>query len=388
MLYKPREDSYLLAKYVKKHSFGRVLDIGTGSGIQAMTAAKLKKVKDVLAIDIQKSVIEHCKSTINAKKISFRQSNLFEDIEGRFDTITFNPPYLPEDVTLKDITVEGGKKGYETLERFFGEASGFLSPDGMILIVFSSLTKKEKVNEMIKNGLLEFKELEKQKLFFEELYVYEIKKSEMLKILEKRKITGIKKLAKGHRGLIFTGNLKNKKIAVKIQRKDIAAKGTVNIESKTLRLLNRYNIGPKLLFSGKDFFAYEFVEGIFIPAFVEKAQKKEIIKVLKSVFQQCYVLDRLEINKEEMQHPYKHVVVGKRGNRINAVLLDFERARKTKTGKAHNVTQFCQYVTSGKFRHLAKGKLRVDKKKVRKLAGIYKKDMSRGNFERILGIIR
>ena len=36
MLYEPREDSRLLAKYAKKYAKGLVLDIGTGSGIQAL----------------------------------------------------------------------------------------------------------------------------------------------------------------------------------------------------------------------------------------------------------------------------------------------------------------------------------------------------------------
>ena len=129
ILYQPREDSYLLAKHVAMQAKGNVLDVGTGSGIQAMTAAKLKKVKSVLGIDIQKPVVEHCKKTIKSKKIRFKQSNLFENIAGKFDTIIFNPPYLPEDVKLKDITVAGGKKGnrqasFRTQSKFAAAAQG------------------------------------------------------------------------------------------------------------------------------------------------------------------------------------------------------------------------------------------------------------------------
>ena len=45
MIYEPAEDSHLLAEAVKKFAHGRVLDMGTGSGIQAITAAKSRKVK-------------------------------------------------------------------------------------------------------------------------------------------------------------------------------------------------------------------------------------------------------------------------------------------------------------------------------------------------------
>lgn len=379
ILYQPREDSHLLAKYVKKHAFGKVLEIGTGSGIQAITAAKQKRVKSVLAADIQKAVVEHCRKTIKSRKIKFIQSDLFSRVPGKFDTIIFNPPYLPEDARLKDITVEGGKKGYETLQGFFDSVNKHLSPDGKILIVFSSLTKKDKVNSFIENNLLEFKELEKQPFFMEELYIYLIKKSGILVQLEKKGIKDVKRLTRGHRGLIFTGLLSRKKIAVKIQIKGTGAKGTVNREAKILKLLNKHKIGPKILFSGNDFFAYDFVEGIFIPAFLESSSAKNIRIVLKRVFEQCHILDRLKLKKEEMQNPYKHIIVTK-GNR--PVLLDFERARKTI--KPHNVTQFCQYATSGTVQHLVKGRIEINMEKIRDMAKAYRYNPSAYNLNRII----
>ena len=177
MIYKPREDSELLAKYVKKYAFGLVLDIGTGSGIQALTAAKNKNVKKVVAVDIQKEVIDYCKENIKNKKIVFKQSDLFSNIKNiRFDTIIFNPPYLPEDIKLKDLTIDGGKKGYEVIERFLDDVNDYLKPNGIILIVFSSLTKPKIINKIIKRNKLGCKLLEKRRIFFEELLVYLVKK--------------------------------------------------------------------------------------------------------------------------------------------------------------------------------------------------------------------
>jgi methylase of polypeptide subunit release factors len=37
----------------------------------------------------------------------------------KFDLIVFNPPYLPQELPERDKALEGGKKGYEVLERFF-----------------------------------------------------------------------------------------------------------------------------------------------------------------------------------------------------------------------------------------------------------------------------
>ncbi len=174
MIYEPREDSLLLQKHVKKYAKGSVLDMGTGSAIQAVEAAKKKSVSGVLAVDIQDDVIETCLKTVSNKKIKFIQSNLFSSITETFDTIIFNPPYLPEHPKLKDITLDGGKKGYETIKQFLKAAPWHLREKGVILLVFSSLTNKNRVDSLIKANNLKKKLLEKVHIFFEDLYCYKI----------------------------------------------------------------------------------------------------------------------------------------------------------------------------------------------------------------------
>ena len=68
MIYDPQEDSLLVKRFVKKYANGTVLDMGTGSGIVALEAAKSSKVKKVIAVDIQKKVIMHLKKNIKNKK--------------------------------------------------------------------------------------------------------------------------------------------------------------------------------------------------------------------------------------------------------------------------------------------------------------------------------
>ena len=57
-IYEPREDSFLLAKNVKKYAFGSALDMGTGAGFLAKAAAEV--CDDVLAVDINPECIKYC----------------------------------------------------------------------------------------------------------------------------------------------------------------------------------------------------------------------------------------------------------------------------------------------------------------------------------------
>ncbi len=170
MVYEPREDSFLLQKYVKIYAKGKVLDLGSGSGIQALAA--LQYTKDVLASDIDEETV----SGLKKKGIKAVKSDLFENIKDRFDLIMFNPPYLPtiekEDKELSKA-ISGGKKGYELIERFFKEAKSHLIDKGKILIVCSSLTGN--VEGLFKKYNYKFRRLEEQSFFVEKIFIYEIK---------------------------------------------------------------------------------------------------------------------------------------------------------------------------------------------------------------------
>ncbi|HLD15436.1 MAG TPA: HemK2/MTQ2 family protein methyltransferase [Candidatus Nanoarchaeia archaeon] len=167
MIYDPAEDSFLLAKHVKKYAKGKVLDLGTGSGFLAEVA--LENTKDVLAADIQEEVVNYVKK----KGINAVKSDLFSNIKGKFNLIIFNPPYLPfedlEDEESRLITT-GGESGNEVLSKFLSEAHNFLEKDGKILIVTSSLTPN--VDKLAKKYKFKIEILEKMKVFFEELIVY------------------------------------------------------------------------------------------------------------------------------------------------------------------------------------------------------------------------
>ena len=165
-LYEPQEDSYLLNKFVRQYAQGKILDMGTGTGLQAVAAME-DEDNEVLAVDINPEAVEYVKK----KGVNAIQSNLFEKVEGKFDLIIFNPPYLPEDKREPEdskLATTGGKKGDEILKQFLSQAKEHLEENGKILLVISSLTGKPE--ELFKDYT--WRLLEKEEIFMETLSVY------------------------------------------------------------------------------------------------------------------------------------------------------------------------------------------------------------------------
>src|SRR4030042_6985306 len=148
MVYEPQEDSYLLLKYVKQLAYGKVIDIGTGSGILAEGAASNSQVKRVYAVDIDEDAVSNLKKC-KSEKIKCMKSDLFASVNEKFDVIIFNPPYLPADENDKDSALAGGKKGHELIHEFLKQAKKHLRAGGFILMVFSNRTSKENVDKAI-----------------------------------------------------------------------------------------------------------------------------------------------------------------------------------------------------------------------------------------------
>lgn len=163
-VYHPAEDSYLLAKHVESLVSGVVLDMGTGSGIQAVTAALKQDVASVLAVDITPEALREAEKRADnagvSGKISFLLSDLFDEVNGRYNWIIFNSPYLPSEGAADEHAWAGGA---ELIERFLAGARDHLEPEGSILLIYSNLSEPDM------DGY-EVDLLEEIELFFEKLF--------------------------------------------------------------------------------------------------------------------------------------------------------------------------------------------------------------------------
>jgi len=176
MVYSPREDSLLLEECVKRYACGSFLDLGTGSGIQGIAAAKKKEVAAVVCADVDAEALAVAKQNAEregvAGKMSFVQSDLFSAVPEKFDCIAFNPPYLPEDdEQVGDIAFESGESGRVLTERFLAEFQGHLNPGGVVLLLQSSASDSGETQKSLEGQGFTVEKAASERFFFEELFV-------------------------------------------------------------------------------------------------------------------------------------------------------------------------------------------------------------------------
>jgi release factor glutamine methyltransferase len=133
----------------------RVLDMGTGSGINAILAAKT--CSDVVAVDINPKAVEAAakNAALNgvADRITFLQSDVFDRVNGTFDLIVIDPPFrwFPARDLLELSTAD---ENYRALTRFMTEARSYLRPGGRIVMNFGTSGDIEYLYQLIeKTGL-------------------------------------------------------------------------------------------------------------------------------------------------------------------------------------------------------------------------------------------
>jgi len=130
----------------------RALELGTGSGAIAVALAKFLPQCRITATDISRETLELARENAARngalEQIEFLQSDWFAEVEGRFDLIVANPPYvgleevekLPREVREHEPRAawDGGERGMEALRRIIIEAPAHLRPGGRLLLEFGA----------------------------------------------------------------------------------------------------------------------------------------------------------------------------------------------------------------------------------------------------------
>jgi release factor glutamine methyltransferase len=128
----------------------RLADVGTGSGCVAVALARWLPAGDVTAIDTSDEALATARRNAERHEVSgrvrFVKADLLDGLEGPFDAVVSNPPYVPAaDVAglqpeVRDYeplaALEGGGDGLDVIRRLVPEAAAVLRPGGWLLFEF------------------------------------------------------------------------------------------------------------------------------------------------------------------------------------------------------------------------------------------------------------
>lgn len=146
----PRPETEELAEIAIKavEEGDKVLDMCTGSGCLAIAIAKgcAGKNISVTAADVSDAALMLAKenANLNSAVVHFVQTDLFENIRGRFNLIVCNPPYIrTEEVAalareVKDfeprIALDGGEDGLDFYRRLAKDINRYVARGGMLIL--------------------------------------------------------------------------------------------------------------------------------------------------------------------------------------------------------------------------------------------------------------
>lgn len=141
---------------IKRKKKAIVLDLCTGSGAIAISLKRhFKKDIEIYASDISKEALEVAKKNDKENQINFIQSDMFDNINLKFDIIVSNPPYIKTN-TIKTlskevqnepkIALDGGDDGLRFYKIIRDNINNYLNDEGYILMEIGYDQKNEVTN--------------------------------------------------------------------------------------------------------------------------------------------------------------------------------------------------------------------------------------------------
>ncbi len=169
--YVSSNDSQLLRKALGEKNGKSFIEIGIGYG------SNLKSVSEnfdlIVGTDIRKTEAFGILRGTGVELVLTDNASCFRPCT--FEVAAMNPPYLPSEV-IEDLATDGGRGGFEIPRLFLDNAMRVLEPDGKALILLSSETDLKQFKDYCEKNSIMFKALLKESLFFETLFVFELRK--------------------------------------------------------------------------------------------------------------------------------------------------------------------------------------------------------------------
>ena len=169
--------SEFMAQHIRVGPQDAVLDVGTGSGIQAITAGSV--ARKVVAIDINPEAVRCARENVRRNNVEgsvqVLEGDLFAPLppDARFDVILFTPPYF-EGRLRKPIDHALYDPGKAVARRLLTEARERLNPDGYVQMVYSSAAEPGRVLQIATELGWRYSILAEKKVLFETFTIYKL----------------------------------------------------------------------------------------------------------------------------------------------------------------------------------------------------------------------
>jgi release factor glutamine methyltransferase len=151
-VYEPAEDSALLASVAIERARGRTLEVGTGSGWIAERVVEDGAAGRVVASDVNPHACRAARERARGRFDVVRADLLGPFRDASFDTVLFNPPYLPTapDAEFDDWmerALSGGTDGRAVVDPFVDAVGRVLRPGGAAFLLVSTFTGLDAVRD-------------------------------------------------------------------------------------------------------------------------------------------------------------------------------------------------------------------------------------------------
>jgi len=209
-----------------------------------------------------------------------------------------------------------------------------------------------------------------------------------LEFTGQKQVLNLPVLGKGCVGIVVIAHTNLGRVAIKIRRFDADRTGMLR-EAELLKKANSVNVGPKLLKVTENFLMMELIEGSLLPQWIKglsgEKQKPRLRRVLRSVLEQCWRLDKIGLDHGELSRAPKHILISQKDE---PYIIDFETASTIR--KPSNVTSITHYLFIGsQLAELIRRKLgKLDREKIVNALKNYKREPARKNFEELLQICK
>lgn len=336
MIYEPSHDSELLAQAASSLARitapERVLEVGVGSGY----VLERIPARERFGTDLNPMAVSAAQERVPDATIVL--GDLTEPLDGPFDLIVCNPPYLPADPSDRFLSEHarsaliGGTSGIELSIRLVREAREKLAPDGSMLVIASSHADPKRFEYEAGNAGFDITAYAQRRLEgLEDLTCYRLVHNDVSRYALEFGYR-LAFLDRGSRSIVYELTRGDDRIAAKMLLGEKAKDALFEFE--LLRKLASVSgvLVPRVFDQSDSFFTMEIIEGVSGAQLSDEERSVYDGELIRAAL----ALDRVRVKKYEFTRPYKNLIVS--DGRV--VLIDFERASEDKTG---NVTQMLEH---------------------------------------------